>query len=112
LARKPVEAGADIILGNHPHVVQTVEIFFSGGYEKSISVEIDPYFLISGEKSRKTLVTYFLGNFMTSMITTECRRGLVLVLSVFRTPIGMDWGLSDQFNTENRGNKDGDYIVS
>jgi poly-gamma-glutamate synthesis protein (capsule biosynthesis protein) len=104
MARKLAEAGADIILGHHPHVVQPVEILFSLGYEKNIPGEIDPSCLISGDKPRKTLVAYSLGNFMTSMITPECRRGLALILSVFHTPNGADWEITDQFLTDNRNN--------
>jgi len=105
LARKLAEAGADIILGHHPHVIQPVEILFSGGYEKNIPGKIDPSFLISGEKPRKVLVAYSLGNFMTSMITKECRGGLALVLSLLRSETGTDWEISDQFFTENRNNR-------
>jgi poly-gamma-glutamate synthesis protein (capsule biosynthesis protein) len=102
MARKLAEAGADIILGHHPHVVQPVEILFSGGYERIIPRDIDPSFLISGGKPRKILVAYSMGNFMSSMITPECRHGLALVLSLYRTPTGTDWEISDHFLTISR----------
>jgi len=46
LARKLAAAGADLILGHHPHVLQPVEILENGG--------------------RRTVVAYSLGNFISN----------------------------------------------
>lgn len=46
IARRLVEAGCDLILGHHPHVLQPVQILESGG--------------------RKALVAYSLGNFISN----------------------------------------------
>lgn len=46
LARKLVEAGCDLLLGHHPHVLQPVELLEVGG--------------------RKALVVYSLGNFISN----------------------------------------------
>ncbi|MBR0085540.1 MAG: CapA family protein, partial [Lachnospiraceae bacterium] len=49
LARRLCDAGADIILGSHPHVVEPMEIYET-----------------SGEEPRKCVIFYSLGNFLTS----------------------------------------------
>lgn len=50
LARRLAEAGADLILGNHPHVIQPMEW-----------LQID-----RNGKSRRALVTYAMGNFISN----------------------------------------------
>ena len=47
IARRLVEAGCDLVLGHHPHVLQPAEILEAGG--------------------RKALVAYSLGNFISNM---------------------------------------------
>ena len=68
ITRDIVAAGADIVLGSHPHVIQPMEV-----------VEDEA-------TSRKALVAYSLGNFATAMFTPHCRTGLVLSIPLSRDP--------------------------
>ncbi len=54
LGRAALEAGADLVIGHHPHVIQGVEF---GG---------------------KGIVAYSLGNFIFDQIETETKQGLIL----------------------------------
>jgi poly-gamma-glutamate capsule biosynthesis protein CapA/YwtB (metallophosphatase superfamily) len=69
MARLAVDAGADVVVGAHPHV-------------------IEPYELYHGK-----LIVYSLGNFVFDLMPTEdVRRGNVLTLSVQRSRL-LDWKL-------------------
>lgn len=52
MAKKLSEMGVDIILGNHPHV-------------------IEPYEIITNSKGKKTFVVYSQGNFISNQCTEE-----------------------------------------
>jgi len=54
LAHQTVEAGADLVIGHHPHVIQGVEVYKGG------------------------LICYSLGNFVFDQSGTRVRRGLIL----------------------------------
>ncbi len=54
LAHLTVEAGADLVIGHHPHVIQGVEIY------------------------KGNLICYSLGNFVFDQSGTRVRRGLIL----------------------------------
>ena len=61
LARKMIDAGADVVVGGHPHLTQGAEYF------------------------RGKLIVYSLGNFVfDSFTTTETRRGWLLRLTLDR----------------------------
>ncbi|MDE3229944.1 MAG: CapA family protein [Chloroflexota bacterium] len=69
MARLAVDAGADVVVGAHPHV-------------------IEPYEMYQGK-----LIVYSLGNFVFDLMPTEdVRRGNVLTLSV-QGPRLLDWKL-------------------
>ena len=88
LARRVVEAGADVVIGTHPHVVQPVELIGVNGYETSPAPAYstrDPF----GRK-RLAVVAYSLGNFATAMFTPHCRTGLVLGLDLERDADGVN----------------------
>jgi Bacterial capsule synthesis protein PGA_cap len=103
-ARDVVRAGADLVLGTHPHVVQPLEVCFVNGYERRYldagapaGALAEPAGCLVRDDAgvpRKALVVYSLGNFATAMYTTHCRTGLVLGLRVRRdAETGrIDWG--------------------
>lgn len=60
LARKMIDAGADLILGHHPHVVQPVEEYNGG------------------------VIAYSLGNFLFDSPYPQCRESVILKCSLSR----------------------------
>ena len=75
LAHELVEAGADIILGGHPHFIQ-------------------PYELITASDGHEAFVIYSLGNFLTNMRKRYQDAGMVLQLHLEIRP-GQSWTLAD-----------------
>ncbi len=63
LAHRLIDAGADIILGHHPHVVQGIEVYHGG------------------------LIAYSLGNFVFGSYSEKARVGLLLKVLVSRNGI-------------------------
>lgn len=103
-AREIVHAGADLILGHHPHVQQPPEICFVNGYANSyLEAGLDlPAFKRKGgcvlkdegDQPRKALVLYSMGNFSSTMGTNLCNLGLLARLQVFKNEAGdIDWRL-------------------
>ena len=89
LAHQIVGAGADLIVGTHPHVVQPVERVFVNGAEAqatwldrstTVSTVVDHH----DPRPRQAVIAYSLGNFTTAMFTPHCRTGLVLGLELGR----------------------------
>jgi poly-gamma-glutamate synthesis protein (capsule biosynthesis protein) len=94
VGRKIIAAGADLLMGTHPHVLQPAEVCFVNGYERS--------YLDRGEdlpalrertgcllrddsgRPRKGLIAYSLGNFATAMYTLLCRMGMVFSIRLVR----------------------------
>lgn len=118
MARKIVEAGADLILGHHPHVVQPFEIIFVNGFEDhfredSIMSDFIHQNLItrvfeSTGRPRKALVLYSLGNFVSRMWTKECRESLILGLNIHRKENhSVDWEISDRVYVKNSVERNG-----
>lgn len=68
-AKFAIEAGAHIVLGSHPHVIQPVEIFFAE----------DRY----GEY-RQRLVAYSLGNFISGQTKPHTEIGVLLYFSLIK----------------------------
>ena len=62
MARQLSEAGADLVLGHHPHVAQPLEIVRTGDMDSQ----------------RETLVAYSLGNFVFDQYDEPTRQGLAL----------------------------------
>jgi len=69
LAKNLAQAGADFIIGSHPHVFQPAQIIYT----------INDSF---NSKHKTTLVNYSLGNFCTSMYSTETRLGVIEQISL------------------------------
>ena len=71
MAHEFLEAGADVILGSHPHVIQTMEIVRVNGKDK--------------------FVIYSMGNFISAQIGRERNSGIVLKLKFSKN---MDTGIT------------------
>lgn len=65
-----VGAGADMVIGGHPHVIQPMEL------------RVAP-------DGRKSLVVYSLGNFISNMKTRDTRGGAILNVTLERDPHGV-----------------------
>jgi len=102
-AREIVYAGADLIVGAHPHVAQPAEACFVNGYQTRLGdaavagLGPESACVLEGApgRPRKALVLYSLGNFTTALVTNPCRLGLMLRLNVFTTADGTDWTLGE-----------------
>jgi poly-gamma-glutamate synthesis protein (capsule biosynthesis protein) len=94
VGRDIVAAGADVVMGSHPHVIQPLEVCFVNGYEERCRAAGAPTAALQEEGgcllrdetgvSRKGLIVYSLGNFATAMFTAHCRTGLVASLRLRR----------------------------
>jgi len=95
VARELVCAGADIVVGTHPHVIQPAEVCLVNGYESG-GGELPPGSLLRSPEGRrrKALILYSLGNFATAMYTLSCRVGLIASVRFHRCSDGVDWGLA------------------
>jgi poly-gamma-glutamate synthesis protein (capsule biosynthesis protein) len=102
VGREIVRAGADVVMGSHPHVVQPLEVCFVNGYERRYKEQWDPLpalegatgcVLSDGGAPRKGLIAYSLGNFVTVMYGLHCQIGLAAGLEVHRDPVTgrADW---------------------
>ncbi len=67
-ARQIIDAGADIIIGAHPHVIQPM--------------------VMSEKSGRPTLTVYSLGNLISNMRTTDTRGGALVRVSLRRDSTG------------------------
>ena len=65
LAREAVEAGATVIVGTHPHVLQ-------------------PWEKITADDGREALVIYSTGNFISGMTALEARHGIIAMISLVK----------------------------
>jgi poly-gamma-glutamate synthesis protein (capsule biosynthesis protein) len=93
VGRSIIEAGADVLMGSHPHVVQPVEVCFLNGYERRYAQQSDLPALAEQTgcllrddtgRPRKGLIVYSLGNFATAMYTQLCRTGMVFSIRLVR----------------------------
>ncbi len=84
LAHRLVDAGALIVLGTHPHVLQRIERYDS-----------------AGAASRRSLIVYSLGNFISNqsrhyvpgvdpVAEGDTRDGIALAMLLVRTPKGVE----------------------
>jgi poly-gamma-glutamate synthesis protein (capsule biosynthesis protein) len=94
VGREVVAAGADLLLGSHPHVLQPVEVCFVNGYEQRLAHQAGELPALAPRTGcllrddtgvpRKALIAYSLGNFATAMWTMLCRTGMVLSIRLAR----------------------------
>jgi hypothetical protein len=105
-ARELVRAGADILVGSHPHVPQPPEIILVNGYAPSVDAAAH---LEGPGRARKALVFYSLGNFASAMFTSYCRLATLWPVSFYRDEGGVDWRLENPeffFNRNSRGGRE------
>ena len=90
-AKELAEAGADIIVGAHPHVVQDTATLFISDKAKADGFATDS---LSSEKDvpmrlpRKVPVIYSLGNALSNMSATNTQLELMAKLTLVRDPWG------------------------
>ena len=91
IGREIIRAGADVVMGTHPHVIQPLEVCFVNGYERRYGDDLAALRPETGcviedgrGTPRKGLIAYSLGNFATAMFTLHCRTGLVLSVRLGR----------------------------
>jgi len=72
LADRMVEAGVDLVIGGHPHVIQPMELRRD----------------VCGTPGRNALVVYSLGNFISGMRTTDTRGGATVRVHLTRDSLG------------------------
>jgi poly-gamma-glutamate synthesis protein (capsule biosynthesis protein) len=94
VGRDIVAAGADVVMGSHPHVVQPLEVCFVNGYEQryraagvcagALDERGGCVLRDATGVPRKGLIAYSLGNLATAMYTLHCRTGAVLSLRLRR----------------------------
>jgi len=105
VGREIVAAGADVIMGSHPHVLQPSEVCYVNGYEERHGRVKDQLAAMShpagcllkdgSGKSRKALILYSLGNFTTAMYSFFCEAGVIQHIRVAKNEASgaVDWGL-------------------
>jgi poly-gamma-glutamate capsule biosynthesis protein CapA/YwtB (metallophosphatase superfamily) len=105
VGREIVAAGADVIMGSHPHVQQPSEICYVNGYEgrhgrlkEQFPSMVDSTGCVLKDArggARKALILYSLGNFTTAMYTFFCEAGVIQHIQVTKNETSgeVDWGL-------------------
>lgn len=105
VGREIIAAGADVIMGSHPHLLQPSEVCFVNGYEERygrlkdrLPAMIHPTGCILKDargSPRKALILYSLGNFTTAMYTFLCQAGIIRHIQVTKNETSgeVDWGL-------------------
>ena len=105
VGREIVAAGADVIMGSHPHVQQPSEICYVNGYEKrhgrlkdQFPSMVDSTGCVLKDArggARKALILYSLGTFTTAMYTFFCEAGVIQHIQVTKNETSgeVDWGL-------------------
>jgi poly-gamma-glutamate synthesis protein (capsule biosynthesis protein) len=99
-ARALVQAGADILLGHHPHLVQPMEVLLVN--DADADAPSAAHVRADGRR-RRALVCYSLGNFATTMLTAPCRTGLLVEINLRRGSAGVEWSLGRPQAVCNRG---------
>jgi Bacterial capsule synthesis protein PGA_cap len=94
VGREIVRAGADIVAGSHPHVIQPAEVCLVNGYESRLLTEAGELSALRPETGcllddetgvpRKALIAYSLGNFATAMYTLHCQIGAIVSVTLSR----------------------------
>lgn len=82
LARKLVAAGADMIVGGHPHVVQSIDTVSAEGPDG---------------KTRSALVVYSMGNFLSDQRTRYRDSGIIFEFTLVDNGSGVVQAVSPRF---------------
>jgi poly-gamma-glutamate capsule biosynthesis protein CapA/YwtB (metallophosphatase superfamily) len=94
VARELAAAGADLVVGTHPHVPQPAEVceVLPGGRGPAGSTCVMDS---SGAHARRALILYSLGNFASAMVTVPTQVGVVERLRLWRDDHGLvQWALA------------------
>ncbi len=93
-------AGADIVAGSHPHIIQPTEICLGNGYTLGTDEDSKLFYTFKDATGipRKSLIIYSLGNFTTAMYTPLCRTGEIRSVKLYKNALtGLtDWGFEEQ----------------
>jgi poly-gamma-glutamate synthesis protein (capsule biosynthesis protein) len=107
-ARELVAAGADIIVGSHPHVPQPPEILLVNDYAPAVETAAR----VNGPgRARKAVVFYSLGNFASAMFTAYCRLATLWPVSFYRSDSGVEWRLENPEFFYNRSSGGGRELM-
>lgn len=90
LGRRIVAAGADVVVGSGPHVVQPPEICAVNDPDAESGIGICAVTTADGEP-RTAAILYSLGNFGTVMQTWPCKVGIVATVSLDPDVTGLGW---------------------
>jgi len=90
LAREIIAAGADLIVGTGPHVVQPPEICHVNDPDLQPGTGACSVRTEDGEP-RTAAVLYSLGNFATIMATLPCEVGITATVSLNPDVTGLEW---------------------
>ena len=90
LGRRMVSAGADLVVGQGPHVLQPAEICAVNQPELLPGIGSCSLRDEAGE-ARQAAILYSLGNFGTAMATLPCQVGMVASVSMDPDVTGMGW---------------------
>jgi poly-gamma-glutamate capsule biosynthesis protein CapA/YwtB (metallophosphatase superfamily) len=84
LAKQLSKAGADLVIGSHPHVIQPVEYLSSdpASNHQTFNQQTSNFVEFS---EQNTLVFYSLGNFTTTMYTTACKIGMIGEIAITKS---------------------------
>ena len=90
LARQIIASGADLIVGEGPHVVQPPELCHVNQDGYTAGIGTCAIQTADGEP-RTAAVLYSLGNFATNMLTVPCQVGIVATVSLDPDVTGLGW---------------------
>ena len=86
VAHAMVEAGADLIVGSHPHIFQPTEVVYVNNYKADHAADFYDYqpsrMNDRHGNPRKTVIFYSLGNFVSRMYTPSCQIGVISSLTI------------------------------
>lgn len=107
LAIDLVLAGADLVIGHHPHVVQPIELVYLNGYtgtSDDTATSCPQRLSDPVRKARKALICYSAGNFLSRMYTSECQTGIVVPVTIYRNQQTgrADWSLLSPAQVTNK----------
>jgi poly-gamma-glutamate synthesis protein (capsule biosynthesis protein) len=101
VAHSIVQAGADLILGSHPHIFQPIEVVYVNGYAQTDEPEtkhLCPKNLNDEWGGpRKAVIFYSLGNFVSRMYTPSCQVGVISSITLHKNTetLVTDWYLNN-----------------
>ncbi|MEM6734011.1 MAG: CapA family protein, partial [Myxococcota bacterium] len=92
-ARRLVQAGADLVMGHHPHLQHPLEMLWVNQTSGVDDPAAARHLALTSELEdprgppRRGLVAYSLGNFTTTMVTHACKLAVLLSVSLERDAV-------------------------